>query len=80
MFKDKPFQYYREMCIIFDKDGATGAHAETAADAVEEFEREAAMMTPTANDVFNMLGDGIDAMDFSTSPDPASMCTLTNLV
>ena len=40
MFKDKPFQYYRELCIIFGKDRATGVHAETVVDAVEELERE----------------------------------------
>ena len=72
MFKDKSFQYYREFCIIFGKDRATDVHIETTIDAVEELERESAMMTLAVNDDFDMLGDGIDAMDFGTSPDPTT--------
>ena len=73
MFKDKPFPYYRELCIIFGKDRATGANAKIAADAVEELEREATTMISADDDDFDMLADGIETMDFGTSPDPASM-------
>ena len=55
IFKDKSFQYYREFCIIFGKDRATGVHAESAADAVEELNMEEA--TDRADDDFDILGD-----------------------
>lgn len=40
MFKGKPFPYYKELCIVFGKHGATGKDAKTPVDVIEELDKE----------------------------------------
>ncbi|KAA8546828.1 hypothetical protein F0562_003248 [Nyssa sinensis] len=42
MFKNKSLPYFEEFLIIFGKDRATGRNAQTAADVVEELDKEVA--------------------------------------
>ncbi|KAA8541963.1 hypothetical protein F0562_023115 [Nyssa sinensis] len=60
MFKNKSLPHFEELLIIFGKDRATGKNAETAADVVEELDKEGAENKTNT-------GDGLDENDASLS-------------
>ncbi|KAA8538077.1 hypothetical protein F0562_027685 [Nyssa sinensis] len=60
VFKNKSLPHFEELLIIFGKDRATGKNAETAADVVEELDKEGAENETNT-------GDGLDENDASLS-------------
>ncbi|KAA8544275.1 hypothetical protein F0562_022287 [Nyssa sinensis] len=61
MFKNKSLPHFEELLIIFGKDQAIGRNAQTAADVVEELDKEG------AKNETNKIGDGLDENDASLS-------------
>ncbi|KAA8549757.1 hypothetical protein F0562_001225 [Nyssa sinensis] len=60
MFKNKSLPHFEELLIIFGKDRATGKNAQTAANVVEELDKEG-----VENET--KTGDGLDENDASLS-------------
>ncbi|XP_050215276.1 uncharacterized protein LOC126666303 [Mercurialis annua] len=72
--KNKPFPCFDKLCRVFGKDRATGAAAESAADAVEELDKEEQMLgsesMPNSTSYTLLDDDFEDISQFMTSDAP----------
>ncbi|KAF4373678.1 hypothetical protein G4B88_029628 [Cannabis sativa] len=65
-FKIKSFPWYDDLCAVFGKDRATGKHAETVTDVVEELEAEKENTTLGEDDFSNANNvDEVESMSVS---------------
>ncbi|KAF4395810.1 hypothetical protein F8388_018084 [Cannabis sativa] len=65
-FKIKSFHWYDDLCAVYGKDRATGKHAETVTDVVEELEAEKENTTLGEDDFSNAHNvDEVESMSVS---------------
>ncbi|GAB4853759.1 hypothetical protein Ancab_017952 [Ancistrocladus abbreviatus] len=67
-FRKKSFPYFTDLCLIYAKDRATGANAQTVDDIVEEIQDEEASHQESINEEIGLeLEEGTQGVAASTS-------------